>query len=116
METKRLNLEGFTVTIGSEYPVFHPWQLLAMRYLWNAKKPAGSREVYEALLHQGINISRASVINFLEDMRQSGVLGCDLKTGKGGYHALYTTVITSSQLYSALSEAATNTLKEAGKQ
>jgi predicted transcriptional regulator len=34
-------------------------------------------------------ISRASVINFLEAMREAGVLKGVEKTGKGGYHWIY---------------------------
>ncbi len=34
-------------------------------------------------------ISRASVINFLEDMREMGVISGEDKTGKGGHHWVY---------------------------
>ena len=34
-------------------------------------------------------ISRASIINFLEDMRKMGLLSGKEVTGKGGYHCIY---------------------------
>jgi hypothetical protein len=37
----------------------------------------------------GETISRASVINFLEDMRERGVLSGEDATGKGGHHWIY---------------------------
>jgi predicted transcriptional regulator len=38
---------------------------------------------------QGETISRASVINFLEDLREMGVLSGEERTGKGGHHWVY---------------------------
>jgi hypothetical protein len=48
------------------------------------------------MVHQKVNqnlkgetISRASVINFLEDMREMGVFSGVEETGKGGHHWVY---------------------------
>ena len=38
---------------------------------------------------EGETISRASVINFLEDMREMGVLTGEERTGKGGHQWVY---------------------------
>ena len=38
---------------------------------------------------QGKTISRASVINFLEAMKEVGVLKGVERTGKGGHHWIY---------------------------
>jgi hypothetical protein len=43
---------------------------------------------------KGETISRDSIINFLESMREAGVLRGDKKTGKGGYHWIYIPAMT----------------------
>lgn len=71
--------------------VLRDWQIKVMRIIWG--KPEGiisrvaHQEVNQAL--KGETISRASVINFLEDMREMGVLNGREVTGKGGYHWIY---------------------------
>jgi predicted transcriptional regulator len=71
--------------------VLRDWQIKVMQIIW--KKPEGiiSRIAYEKLnqVLQGETISRASVINFLEDMRNVGVLNGREESGKGGYHWIY---------------------------
>jgi len=42
-------------------------------------------------------ISRASVINFLESMRKMGVLKGEEKTGKGGYHWIYSPAMNETE-------------------
>jgi hypothetical protein len=71
--------------------VLRDWQIKVMQIIWN--KPEGiisrtaHQEVNQAL--KGETISRASVINFLEDMREMGVFTGREESGKGGYHWIY---------------------------
>ena len=74
--------------------VLKDYQIEALRIVW-AKEEEGviSREVWqhvnEALI--GVRtISRASIINFLNDMVDEGVLDYRRESGKGGYHRVYT--------------------------
>jgi predicted transcriptional regulator len=46
---------------------------------------------------KGETISRASIINFLESMREAGVLKGVEKTGKGGYHWIYSPAMNESE-------------------
>jgi predicted transcriptional regulator len=73
------------------HAVLRDWQIKVMQIIW--KKPEGiiSRITYERLNQElkGETISRASVINFLEDMRNMGVLNGREESGKGGYHWIY---------------------------
>lgn len=48
-----------------------------------------SGEVWKYLLKMGIQISRASVIFYLNDLVEQGYLKFLEKTGKGGIHRLY---------------------------
>ena len=63
----------------------------AMRALWSNPVGLNSREVWEKVNEElgAEGISRASVINFLEYMRERGVLGGIDRTGKGGHHWVY---------------------------
>jgi len=70
---------------------FKDWQGESLRYLWNIQpEGANSRAVWlnvnESL--EG-SISRASIINFLNDMVDKGLLNYTEKTGKGGHHRVY---------------------------
>jgi predicted transcriptional regulator len=46
---------------------------------------------------QGKTISRASVINFLEAMREAGVLKGDERTGKGGHRWIYSPAMNEAE-------------------
>jgi len=73
--------------------VLKGWQLKAMQVAWVSPEGANSRIVWQKvnqmLMGLGETISRASVINFLEAMREKGVLSGEEKTGKGGHHWVY---------------------------
>lgn len=74
--------------------VFRDYQIEAMRFLWDMKGDgAVSREVWAHVneaLGAGKSISRASIINFLNAMVDEGVLDYTERSGKGGYHRVYT--------------------------
>ena len=80
--------------------VLKPYQIEAMRYLWATPgKGRSSREVYEAVneaLPGGKSISRASIINSLNDLVDDGVLGFHEITGKGGHRRIYKSVYGES--------------------
>jgi hypothetical protein len=71
--------------------VLRGWQLTAMEVVWGSPDGAKSRVVHEKVnrMLDGETISRASVINFLEAMREREVLSGEEATGKGGYHWVY---------------------------
>jgi len=70
---------------------FKGWQLKVLEYLWSIQPSgANSREVWSHLQETMPEpVSRASVINFLQDMAEKGVLTQELKTGKGGHRGIY---------------------------
>jgi len=72
--------------------VLRDYQIEALRMVWENSSGATSREVYLQVndaLKGTRSISRASIINFLNDMVDEGVLDYDEQTGKGGYHRVY---------------------------
>jgi predicted transcriptional regulator len=75
------------------------WQEEAMTVLWdNSQKEYISREVFNQVnqrLSSG-SISRASIINFLADMVEKGVLSMTETTGKGGHRGVYSSNMDES--------------------
>ena len=73
------------------YAVLTDWQLKTMEAVWTFPNGVKSRMVHQKVNQnlKGETISRASVINFLEDMREMGVFSGVEESGKGGYHWVY---------------------------
>ena len=74
--------------------VLRDYQIEALNIIWNIdNKGMTSREVYQAVNRSlGDNtISRASIINFLNDMCDEGVLKYEEETCKGGTRRKYFT-------------------------
>ena len=79
--------------------ILKDYQELALRAIWANPEGLGSKAVTDrvnAELKPG-TISRASVINFLESMKEMGVLKGDEKTGKGGHRWIYSPAMNESE-------------------
>jgi predicted transcriptional regulator len=79
--------------------VFKDYQEEALRVLWESETPLGSREICERVNARlgGGSISRASVINFLDDMKKMGVLKGIERTGKGGHQWVYSPAMNEAE-------------------
>jgi len=75
------------------HTLFRPYQALLLEHLWelNRESRVGvkSSQAHRYMLDKPEKISRASVINFLNDMVDEDILDYEEKTGKGGYHRVY---------------------------
>ena len=72
--------------------VLRDYQIEALRMVWENSSGATSREVYLQVndaLKGTRSISRASIINFLNDMCDEGVLKYEEETCKGGMRRKY---------------------------
>jgi len=70
------------------------YQEMVMRFLWErGEEGAISRDAWlhvnKLLGEKGRTVSRASIINFMNDMVDAGVFTYSERTGKGGYHRVY---------------------------
>jgi predicted transcriptional regulator len=74
--------------------VLRVYQIEAMKHVWkNAEEGATSRQVYNyvnSALDGGKKISRASIINFLNNMCDEGIFDYTEETCKGGTRRKYT--------------------------
>ncbi len=79
--------------------ILRDYQIEALKSIWkNSEKGHTSRDVYEYVKGKiDGSISRASIINFLKAMADEGVLDYEERTGKGGYHRVYTPRFNESE-------------------
>ncbi|UCH56595.1 MAG: hypothetical protein JSV18_04325 [Candidatus Bathyarchaeota archaeon] len=75
------------------HTLFKPYQALLLEWIWelNEKNRIGvnSGQAYRYLQKSPEKKSRASVIFFLNDQVEEGVLTYEERTGKGGYQRVY---------------------------
>jgi len=72
--------------------VLRDYQEEVLRFVWESGEGVSSRQVWSRVneaLGVGRTISRASIINFLNDMVDEGVLNYAETTGKGGIRRIY---------------------------
>jgi predicted transcriptional regulator len=90
---------------------FKDYQLEALKILWKSNPGLISREVWEQVnQNPQINISRASIINFLNDMVELGILNTTSETGKGGHRPRYSPKYDEAQAKQYLTDAVKNKL------
>ncbi|MCX6642978.1 MAG: hypothetical protein NTV15_06270 [Candidatus Bathyarchaeota archaeon] len=92
------NLEFNTGESGLR-AVLKDYQEHALRAIWKSSVGLGSKAVNDKVNAELIpnTISRASIINFLESMREMGVLKGEDRTGKGGHHWIYSPAMTEAE-------------------
>jgi len=76
---------------------FKDWQVESLRYLWSIQpEGANSRAVWIKVNEsfEG-SISRASIINYLNDMVDEELLTFTERTGKGGHQRVYRLTFTN---------------------
>jgi len=75
------------------YKFLKPYQVEVMRYVWdNAEEGVISNDAWQHLIglaDESVHRSRASVIFFLDDMKDEGFLVKYDKTGKGGKRGVW---------------------------
>jgi hypothetical protein len=99
--------------------IMKPYQAALMEHIWelNESERTGiiSRDAHQYLLDSGeaeLMKSRASVIFFLNDMVEEGVLEFETETGKGGHHRIYYPAMKAAEYEAYVSKAIMEKLKE----
>ena len=93
--------------------VLRDYEEIALRILWESSEGLNSRSVHERVNKKlsPNSISRASIINYLEDLREMGVLHGEEKSGKGGYHWVYKPAMDESGFKKYIVETLLGNLK-----
>jgi len=68
---------------------FKKWQVPLITRLLTTEDELKTAEAHEYVKNHGFDISRASVIFFLQDMEGEGLLLSREESGKGGMHSIY---------------------------
>ena len=87
--------------------VLKDYQEEALRYIWEKKgEGASSRDVWSQVNKRLKNrsISRASIINFLNEMVDESVLNYTEITGKGGHRRIYSIKLDEGQFKQYVAE------------
>jgi predicted transcriptional regulator len=71
--------------------VFKFYEVAALEELMSHEERV-SGEVWRQLRSDGVDISRASVIFFLNRLVEAGLVNYRLATGKGGHHRIYSLI------------------------
>jgi len=97
--------------------LFKPYQAALLEYIWELNNPSRtgitSGQAYEFLKDHPDRKSRASVIFFLNDMVDEGVLSYKERTGKGGYHRVYYPKMDRERFAQHVAKTINDKLKEA---
>jgi predicted transcriptional regulator len=90
--------------------VLKPYQYGIITYILDKKENITSSEMHAHLEFQGYTVSRASVINYLKKLAESGIIGMKQKTGKGGYHGVYSAKLCFEEILTKIVTSAMNSL------
>jgi len=91
------------ITLGEEglLMAFKPYAAEMLRELWRRKgrKGASSREMLDHLEARDYEVSRASVIQGLNNFVALGIASYETGTGKGGHHRVYSAKMTEEEFW-----------------
>lgn len=92
---------------------FKDYQYEALNVLWSSDTGLLSRNVWEQVnANLPDSISRASIINYLNDMLEIDILKGEDETGKGGHRTRYSPAMSEQELKKHLSEIVDKKLKK----
>lgn len=95
--------------------LFKPYQVLLLEHLWelngNGRVGINSGQAHKYLQDTPEKKSRASVIFFLNDLVDEGILDYEERTGKGGYHRVYYPNMNREEFADYITDLITKKLK-----
>jgi predicted transcriptional regulator len=96
--------------------LFKPYQAALLEHIWKLNNPdrvgITSGQAYEFMKDHPDSKSRASLIFFLNDMVEEGILTYEEESGKGGYHRVYYPRMDREQFAQHVVETITDKLNE----
>lgn len=96
-------MRSLIIDLGEEgfRKIFQPYQEIVWRILWNSPQQSFSTMDMWESVNRELNpssISRASIINFMQDMAGHGLLMQEMETCKGGIRGLYKPKLSETEL------------------
>ncbi len=79
--------------------LFREWQIATLKFLWeNHDKKYTTQEVWTRVKNRSkIDVSRATIYHFLDEMSRKGVLSSETGMGRGGVRLLFYSEYTESE-------------------
>jgi len=90
--------------------VLKPYQYGIIMHILDKKETITSGEMHAHLEFQGYTVSRASVINYLKKLAESGIIYREEEPGKGGYHGVYSAKLSFEEILTHIVTSAMDTL------
>ena len=75
--------------------VFKDWEIKAINHAYDFPEGFESIKIYELMKDE---VSRASIINFLNRMDRDGMISSVIRTGKGGKRPFYTPHLSKQEM------------------
>jgi hypothetical protein len=75
--------------------VFMPWKIKVLKAIYDYPSGITSATAWKAIKKER---SRASVIIYLEELKEEGILTSVQRSGRGGFHSVYSPVFTADEL------------------
>ena len=98
------------------YTLFKPYQVELLEYIWelNEYERVGinTAKAHEYVLTTPEKRSRASVIFFLNDVVEEGIMEYEEKTGKGGHQKVYYPTMSRAEFAVYATDKITSKLRE----
>ncbi|MHA1973134.1 MAG: hypothetical protein ACTSW1_09085 [Candidatus Hodarchaeales archaeon] len=91
---------------------FKDYQVEALNILWDTGGDLSSREVWEGVNNRFGKKSRASIINFLNDMYEADLITGYETTGKGGTRMIYSPKYSEDDLKTHLGNLVIQKMKK----
>lgn len=92
-----------------------PWRAAIMEHLITSDEEMNSGKAHEFIVSNGFKKSRASVIFFLQDMKEEGWLSSYPRSGKGGMHDVYRRVVDVEEFWRRVTNiVSTSLIAESG--
>ena len=93
--------------------IMKPYQHGIISMMIEKKTGLITSDIHAALEYEGHIISRASVINFCKTLAENGIVSFEERTGKGGYHRVYSKRLSWEQIIASIHTTVLITLKAA---
>lgn len=93
--------------------IMKPYQHGIISMMIERKTGLKTSDIHASLEHEGYIVSRASVINFCKTLAAHDIVSFDERTGKGGYHRVYSALMSWESIIEYMHMKVLAKLKEA---
>lgn len=90
-----------------------PWQHRTISTILDRGESVTSGTMHAQLEFDGLAVSRASIVNYLLELSDNGIITREGKTGKGGTHGLYSKKLSDAEIVKHIFDSCLDSLIDA---